>query len=353
MEKIANIQHTFFEAYTTELTRNNTLLLKTILAFLIFFPVFFQLPFNIYNDPATLKDPAGFITRLPIPISLPVCFLGIFLFATFKQVFQSFWLVLLSCTGMFLTSLILAHLSVTLSKWKLLFFQYLIPMFAFVFGYTYDFGEKNKNSLYYGLIGAVIFLVPIQLLSTWLYEAEKVFQTNGQSFSFVDVVPEVCTYLSGNVFIFHIYQHLQYVSAVIVIIYLSALFGLSEHRGSKKILYIFTPLLGIYTAASASMTAIGCFVLGLLLFTFYSWLRFNRIFPIFILTLTIALIIGYISLAVCKNNGKNLFAQKFSYLSKIGLFDKKYFPDGNHLSERIDYWKFYINKITKSHFALL
>jgi hypothetical protein len=175
------------------------------------------------------------------------------------------------------------------------------------------------------------------------------------------VIPEICTYLSENVFIFSIYQHLQYVSAVIVIIYLSALFGFSEQGRFTKILYIFTPLLGIYVAASASMTAIGCLILGLLLFSFYSWLRFNKIFPVFILTLTIALIIGYMSLAVCKNNGNNLFAHKFSYLSKIGLidcyktmkFDTKYFPYDNHLSDRIKYWKYYINNITKSPFSLL
>ena len=74
----------------------NKLFLQTIVVFFIFFPVFFQLPFNIYNDPATLNDPAGFITRLPIPISVPMCFLGIFLLGTFKRVFQSSWLVLLS-----------------------------------------------------------------------------------------------------------------------------------------------------------------------------------------------------------------------------------------------------------------
>ena len=160
-------------------------------------------------------------------------------------------------------------------------------MFAFVLGYIYDSKGRSENSIGYGLIGAVIILVPVQLLSTWLIEKERVFQTIKQSFDLVDVIPEICTYLSENVFIFSIYQHLQYVSAVIVIIYLSALFGFSEQGRFTKILYIFTPLLGIYVAASASMTAIGCLILGLLLFSFYSWLQFNRIFPVFILTLTI------------------------------------------------------------------
>ena len=141
---------------------------------------------------------------------------------------------------MVLTSLISAHLSVTVSKWKLLFFQYLIPMFAFVLGYIYDSRGKNENSISYGIIGAVIVLVPVQLLSTWLFEAERVFQTTGQSFGFVDVIPEICTYLSENVFIFSIYQHLQYVSAVIVIIYLSALFGLSRTQEIyKDLIYIY------------------------------------------------------------------------------------------------------------------
>ena len=361
MEKIANIQHTFFKAYTTELTRNNTFLLKTILAFLIFFPVFFQLPFNIYNNPATLKDPAGFITRLPIPISVPVCFLGIFLVATFKRVFQSSWLVLLSCTGMVLTSLISAHLSVTLSKWKLLFFQYLIPMFAFVLGYTFDSRERSGTSLGYGLMGAVIVIVPSQLMSTWLIEKARVLQATGPSFGFADVIPEICTYLSDKVFIFYIYQHLQYASAVIVIIYLSALFGLSEHRRFTKVIYIFTPLIGVYAAASTSLTSIGCLFIGLMLFCFYSWFRFNRIFPVFVMTLTIALTIGYMSLAACKDNGNNLFTIKFSYLSKLGFFscyqtnkiDAKNLPAKSHIGERIYYWKYYINKISKSPFTLL
>ena len=340
---------------------NNNLYLQIIVVFFVFFPVFFQLPFNIYSDPATLNDPADFITRLPIPISVPMCFLGILLLGTFKRVFQSSWLVLLSGTGMVLTSLISAHLSVTLSKWKLLFFQYLIPMCAFVLGYIYESRGKSENSIGYGIIGAVIVLVPVQLLSTWLFEAERVLQTTGQSFGFVDVIPEIFTYLSENIFIFCIYQHLQYVSSVIVIIYFFALFGMLEHKRFTMIFYIFTPLLGIYAAASASMTAIGCLVLGLMLFSFYSWLRFNKIIPVFILIITIALIGGYVSLAVCKNNGNNLFAHKFSYLSKFSFiecyktkkFDATYFPDDNHLSERIYYWKYYINNITKSPYTLL
>jgi len=339
----------------------NKLFLQIIVVFLVFFPVFFQLPFNIYSDPATLNDPADFITRLPIPISVPMCFLGILLLGTFKRVFQSSGFVLFSVAGMVLTSFISARFCVTVSKWKLLFFQYLIPMCAFVLGYIYESRGKSENSISYGIIGAVIVLVPVQLLSTWLFEAERVFQTTGQFFGYVDLIPEIFTYLSENIFIFSIYQHLQYVSSVIVIIYLSALFGLLEHKRFTMIFYIFTPLLGIYAAASASMTAIGCLVFGLMLFTFYSWLRFNKIFPVFILIITIALIGGYMSLAVCKNNGKNLFAHKFSYLSiisfidcyKTNKFDIKYFPDDNHLSDRIYYWKYYINNITNSPFTLL
>ncbi|MCZ8286924.1 MAG: hypothetical protein O9353_15840, partial [Bacteroidia bacterium] len=48
-----------------------------LIAIALLFPLFFQLSGGIYNNPAAVTDSLGVLSKLPLPVSIIACLLGI------------------------------------------------------------------------------------------------------------------------------------------------------------------------------------------------------------------------------------------------------------------------------------
>lgn len=324
--------------------------IKTFFVVLIFFPIFFQLTLNLYTDSSTLIKSSGGITRLPIPFSVPACFLGLLLFGGFRKasllwifVFSSFFL-------MIFTSIVVSGNAVTIDKWKLLLFQYLPPMFVFILGYCVESKEEQKTSaVEKGILLSVGSIVLLQLLSTWLYR-DSFFAPPSHYPSIINYLQARSAALHDKVFFFSIYQHLQYVPCVLISAFFIALYSLWGERKTRYILFLLTPFVGVYSIASTSKLALGCYLIGLFSFAFYFCKKNNLILLILLLILSLLFSTGYFLLGSKTDKGDNILNKKFYFLpvkNKASL-NTDGLKQNESVSGRLEYWRFYINHITDS-----
>lgn len=333
--------------------------IKTFFVVLIFFPIFFQLTLNLYTDSSTLIKSGGGVTRLPIPFSVPACFFGIFLFGGFRKASLSWIFVFSSFFLMIFTSIVVSGTAVATDKWKLLLFQYLPPMFAFILGYCFESKEEQKTSaVEKGILLSVGSIVLLQLLSTWLHR-DSFFAPPSHYPSIINYLQARSAALHDKVFFFSIYQHLQYVPCVLVSAFFIALYSLWGERKTRYILFLLTPFVGVYSIASTSKLALGCYLIGLFGFVLYSWTKNHLILPILLLILSLLFSTGYFLLGSKADKGDNILNKKLYFLivknkassntvkNKTSLNIDGLKQDES-VSERLKYWRFYINHITDS-----
>lgn len=302
--------------------------LKFLMGVLILLPLFIQINGSIFKHSAMVYDTAGSLFNLPIPISVLVCFLGIVLLGGYRGAKVSLNFVFFSCVLMVFTSILIFEGDATQEQSKIiLLIQFILPMFALVFGQLYQKEDEDIQSfeLERGLMYVLIVIVPLQLLSTWF---------------------QGYLYLSPYLYIFSIYQHLQYVPVVFVSAYLIVLYQLGLFTSSRRILYILTPLMGVYTVASASILALGIFIGGLFFYAWLCWYRykdtkFGKIFMA-------AIFISASYFFVLANN-TSFVAEKFSLPTRNGevielqTADQKLLPG---LAQRFDFWGYYWKETT-------
>src|SRR5690606_2658608 len=126
----------------------------------------------------------GELARLPLPISLLVCYLGIVLLGRYNDARLALVTLFFLFVGMLFVCLLVND-----GDRLVLLIQFILPVFALVLGQQYG---RRRTALYcLALSGMVLLsvLVPLQLLSTWQLGLG---------------------YLSPSVYLFSIYQHLQY-----------------------------------------------------------------------------------------------------------------------------------------------
>lgn len=208
------------------------------LAFLLMLPVFFQLSGRVFVDTSSTFRSGGELARLPLPISSLVCYLGIVLLGRYNDARLALVTLFFLFVGM-----LFACLLVNDGDRLVLLIQFILPVFALVLGQQY--GRRSSALYCLALAGMVLLsvLVPLQLLSTWQL---------GQG------------HLSPSVYLFSIYQHLQYVPVMLVGIFLVCLFCFAQAWGLSLWLLVLTALMGAYATYSLSMLAQGFLLLGIL-----------------------------------------------------------------------------------------
>lgn len=212
---------------------------------LIFLPLFFQLHGGIFDDPSAEFSSGGVLFLLPIPLSVIACYLGIVLLGCYSQARLALLSLFFVFNGMLLTSLFLGVDWAGGGQQKLmLLIQYTLPMFALVLGQQFGVREGALIVVAKSALVILSIVVPLQLLSTL---------SAGQ------------LQLSPFVYLFSIYQHLQYVSVLFVSAFMLALFGLAG-RGFDRWLSLLALLMGGYVVLSWSLLAMLLFVLGILVF---------------------------------------------------------------------------------------
>ena len=122
--------------------------------------------------------------------------------------------------------------------------QFLLPMFGLVLGYLYI--EPKSDYLKFEAIALYVLLIiiPCEMISTGMTASPL-------------LVPDL--------FIFSLYQHLQYLPVIFVSLYFLAVVTLFENRVLKYLILFLAPWLGAYIAAALSMmTILMAVVLGLI-----------------------------------------------------------------------------------------
>jgi O-antigen ligase len=235
---------------------------------------------------------------------------------------------------MLMSVVITTHGRVTQQEAKLiLMLQFLVPMCALVLGQLYEEGKENRFVMEQAFLYVVGAMVPLQLLVTWLQ-------------GYFLLVP----YL----YVFSVYQHLEYVPVIFAAGYLIALYSLWELGRYRKALIALAPLMGIYVSASASMMAIGVLNGGALGFTIYRWRRGLEKGLRIALLLIIASSGSYFNLAR-SNMYDGRLAEKFGFVEFQGVgFDvrevERIVPS---IGVRMEYWRYFGRKIFDGRRELL
>ncbi|PAV49239.1 hypothetical protein CK486_00200 [Pseudomonas sp. HAR-UPW-AIA-41] len=230
--------------------------LLLLIAVAIFLPLFFQLQGGIFRDTSSSFSSGGVLALLPIPLSVLACYLGMVLLGSYSQARLALLSLFFLFACMLLTSLLLGLGSAGEGRRKLiLLIQYILPMFALVLGQQFGDRKDALVLLSRGALLVLLTIVPLQLLATLLAG---------------DVL------LSPTVFIFSIYQHLQYASMLLVAAYVIALFVLWGRAGVDGWLLGLALVMGGYVILSWSVLSMLLLWLGLLLFLLQHWLVERR-----------------------------------------------------------------------------
>lgn len=218
--------------------------LLMLIALGVFLPVFFQLQGGIFTDPSSGFNSGGVLAVLPIPLSVLACYFGMIVLGGYSRARLALLSLFFVFIGMLLTSLLLGLGSTGEGQQKLiLLIQYILPMFALVLGQQYGVREEALALVAKAALLTLLLVLPAQLLATVL---------------------EGGLVLSPSVFVFSIYQHLQYVSLLFVAAFVLALFALWGDAGYDGWLRALTLLMGAYVVLSWSLLTALLFMLGIL-----------------------------------------------------------------------------------------
>lgn len=289
------------------------------LAFTLFLPLFFQMSGGVYQEKLVSFSSEGKLALLPIPISVLACYAGIVILGRYTKARLSLIVVFFLFMGMLLTSLVLAELTDVEAKSKLiLLVQYILPVFALVLGQQYGLKDGAVFWLAKVLFFILIIIVPVELLST---------------------VSKGLGFLSPSVYLFSIYQHMQYVPVIFAGGFIIALYALSEEPSYRRGLLLLSAVMGWYVSFSFSTLACLLLVVGTLVFFARSMLLRRNVWQCALAMLFVSLGIA-ISLVFLVNG--ELLRQKFGSDGSDESGGALYL---NNLVERSVYWKFYLSEI--------
>lgn len=220
--------------------------LRIAIATLVVMPLFLTLGTGVFRSEEIFYDSLGLLSRLPIPVSVLACFAGIILLGSFRRANLA-----LTAIFLFFVLMILATVATTFgssaeerSKFLLLL-QYVMPTFGLVLGMTYE-GQKSGGLLVAksGLV-VIAALMPLQLIASWAQHH---------------------TSLTPYLYLFSIYQHLEYVPAVVAGSFIFGLFSLWNLRSWRVLILLLTPVFATYLVVSGSMAAASFSLIGYVVF---------------------------------------------------------------------------------------
>jgi hypothetical protein len=297
-------------------------MIMLFIAFFLLFPFFVQIQSGIFNESVTVYDTGGALSRLPIPLSVIACFTGILLLGGYRKANLSFGFIFTSFIFMLIASVVSTGNHDADTKAKLfLLLQFILPMAGLILGQLYENQGENPLIIYKAFLYVLATIVPLQLFSTWMHGT---------------------FYLSPQMYLFSIYQHLQYVPVIFVSAYLIALYGLWQWPRFRKVLLIFVPIMGVYAAASNSMSALFLLfsgTVGLMIYYYYT----HGISKALALAVMIMFLLstGYLYLG----RNVNTISQKYGFLkpSQVNDLNIDNIPI-HHVSERMYYWSYHMQK---------
>ncbi|WP_460139899.1 hypothetical protein [Pseudomonas sp. S2_E01] len=300
------------------------------LAFLLFIPLFFQLSGGWYHGQHPYFSSEGKLAQLPIPVSVLACYVGIAIYGRYTTARLSLIFVFFLFMGMLLTSLLLAGDAGIQGQSKLiLIVQYILPVFALVLGQ-----QCGKN------LSAISIIAKVWLVMLLLIVPVEVYSTISKG-------PGT---LSPSVYLFSIYQHMQYVPVIFSSGFIIALFSLFHVPWYRKLLFLFAPIMGIYLALSFSMLAYLLVGSGVLVFLVRNILSKNGIKQTIVLMLLgglgVALSLFFLASGAFMQAkfGVNLHIDHLtSHVAEVSA-QLETQPLSNR-QERLAYWNYYLIEV--------
>jgi hypothetical protein len=308
---------------------------------LLIFPVFFLMNGSVFRDPSFVFDTGGAISRLPVPISVLALFCGIALIGNYEAAKRAltvvFFTVLLFVASLFATT----QGGSTYDGAKLILLtQFLLPIFGLILGQMY--GAAAKEPIFERVaLSLLLLVIPAQLAATWLAGY---------------------TLMSPMVFVFSIYQHLQYFPMIVVALVTMASLALWGHgKIARSAITILMLAAMIQIVGSMSLMAIIGMVFGLAGFVFMQIRKGeSRLWATITLVGTLFCGVGYYISANAPGAQQSLPnptgepIANMSWQDKLAPVDtntKEKHPAG--VSTRLEYWRFYANGVVQSPRAFM
>lgn len=300
--------------------------LHVVIAFLLFIPAFFQLGIGIFRDPSMTYSSDGLLSRLPIPLSVPACFAGLFLLGNYRRAHASLTFIFVTFILMLMSVMVSTqgHGIERHGKFILLT-QFILPAFAFVLGQMYTPDREGKWGMEKIFFVILAVIVPAQLLFTWL---------QGHFL------------LSPYVYLFSIYQHFQYVSVILICGYLLMIYSQWRIPFSRKILLLYAPIFGIYAMASVSIMAILSLFSGITFFIFYCWKHHADKRAVLVLFFVFLPLLGYLHFARDEFSFRTDKFVGYSILSQNSPTSHGHVP--KNITQRLVYWRYYKENVLSS-----
>lgn len=289
--------------------------------FFLLLPVFIQLNGGIFDSTDMIFDSKGLLTRVPLPIAVFACFGGIALLIRFNSNHRSVAVVFGLFTLMALSTVVISTTNGDYQLAKFIFLvQVILPMFALFLGVSYVTPRHPEFRFEAVCLYVLLIIVPLEVLATLL---------------------QGTTILTPYLYIFSIYQHLQYVPVINVGLYFLALITLYETPRMRKIILFLAPFIGIYTSASISILAIFLLLASCAVVTYLLKPRGYLRFAFFVTVLSITSLMAY-SWEIRENA---------AFVEKTGELESNEMPV--NIEERMGYWRIYLQGITSSREAFL
>ena len=284
-----------------------------LLAVMVMMPVFFQLKGGVFNSKEIVFSSDGVLSQLPLPFSIFACYLGLAFFGGYSRVRRSLLAFFFLYLGMLLSTLLAGPVS---SERLMLLIQYLLPVAALIMGE--QFGQQSRAIPVLSSSAAWVLwlVVPVQLFSSWQL---------GYG------------YLSPSLYLFSVYQHLQYVPVLFVGLYWFLVFA-RDDKSTPWGLWGLGFLMAIYVVKSQAMAA----MLFMILATSGYAVRYLGSRAVNVCVLVVFLGLGA-WLGCLDMAGRPSFVQKFS--SDAGL--------PVNILERADYWSYFSGKVLDDGRGLL
>jgi hypothetical protein len=313
--------------------------LLTIASFLIF-PLFFMIDGSIFRDPSLVFDTLGAISRLPVPISLLSLFVGIALLNNYVAAKRTLYVVLLSVLLLVASLLVVERSNLKYDGAKLiLLMQCVLPMFGLILGQM--FGAETREPIFERTaLVLLLLLLPAQLIATWQLGY---------------------TIMSPLVFLFSIYQHLQYFPMIVVALVTMASLALWKQGIVTRIaLTLLIPIAFVQICGSMSISAIFSMTFALTCFALTQLInRESRGWALSLILATYCCGVAYISIidsGVILGHG----IQPQEKAVNMTWIDKLITKDINNsmliplsLVSRIDNYEYYFRGVVESPQAFL
>lgn len=223
--------------------------LRVAIAALLVVPVFLTLGAGLFRSEEFLYNSAGLLSKLPVPLSVFACYAGIMLLGNFRRANLA-----LATIFLFFVLMVLATVATTSGNPSeeraklLLLLQYVLPTFGLALGMMYEGRRGNEYIVEKVMLVVIAVLMPAQLSASWM---------QGHIF------------LTPYLYLFSVYQHLQYVPVVVASSFLIGLFSLWDFRAWRNLIIVVAPIFGIYIVASGSMMAAGYSLAGCAAFALF------------------------------------------------------------------------------------